>query len=99
MAIVTLGIDLAKNVFALHGVDATGRAVLVRPRMATAKPPDLVASLPRCPIGLEASSGAYHGHGHTVRADGAQARGALSPLGQARQEQRGEARRKDVLID
>ena len=26
MAIVTLGIDLAKNVFALHGVDATGRA-------------------------------------------------------------------------
>ena len=29
--IVFLGIDLAKNVFALHGVDATGRACLVRP--------------------------------------------------------------------
>ena len=31
MAIVTLGIDLAKNVFALHGVNSAGRAVLVRP--------------------------------------------------------------------
>lgn len=27
-AIVTIGIDLAKNVFALHGVDATGKPVL-----------------------------------------------------------------------
>jgi hypothetical protein len=26
--VVTLGIDLAKNVFAVHGVDATGRVVL-----------------------------------------------------------------------
>ena len=31
MAMVFLGIDLAKNVFALHGVDAAGRACLVRP--------------------------------------------------------------------
>ena len=30
MGIVTIGIDLAKNVFAVHGVDATGKAVLVR---------------------------------------------------------------------
>ena len=29
MAIVTIGIDLAKNVFAVHGVDAIGKAVLV----------------------------------------------------------------------
>ena len=26
-AIVTVGIDLAKNVFAVHGVDATGKAL------------------------------------------------------------------------
>ncbi len=26
MTIVTIGIDLAKNVFAIHGVDATGKA-------------------------------------------------------------------------
>ena len=31
MAIVTVGVDLAKNVFAVHGVDATGRPVLLHP--------------------------------------------------------------------
>jgi transposase len=73
MAIVTLGIDLAKNVFALHGVDATGRAVLVRPSVARAKLLELVATLPPCLIGMEACSGAHHwarlfsAHGHTVR--------------------------------
>jgi transposase len=73
MAIVTLGIDLAKNVFALHGVDATGRAALVRPSVARAKLLELVASLPPCLIGMEACSGAHHwarlfaAHGHTVR--------------------------------
>jgi hypothetical protein len=33
MAIVSVGIDLAKNAFAVHGVDATGKAVLVRPNV------------------------------------------------------------------
>jgi transposase len=73
MAIVTLGIDLAKNVFALHGVDATGRAALVRPSVARGKLLELVAALPPCLIGMEACSGAHHwarlftAHGHTVR--------------------------------
>jgi transposase len=73
MAIVTLGIDLAKNVFALHGVDATGRAALVRPSVPRGKLLELVASLPPCLIGMEACSGAHHwarlfaSHGHTVR--------------------------------
>lgn len=73
MAIVTLGIDLAKNVFALHGVDATGRAVLVRPSVARGKLLETVAALPACLIGMEACSGAHHwarlfaAHGHTVR--------------------------------
>jgi hypothetical protein len=31
--IVTIGIDLAKNVFAAHSVDATGKPALVRPNM------------------------------------------------------------------
>ena len=41
MAIVFVGIDLAKNVFALHGVDEHGKAALVRPavRRATGLPP------------------------------------------------------------
>ena len=73
MAIVTLGIDLAKNVFALHGVDATGRAVLVRPSVQRGKLLEVVASLPPCLIGMEACSGAHHwarlfqAHGHTVK--------------------------------
>ena len=33
MSIVTIGIDLAKNVFAVHGVDETGKAVLVKPKV------------------------------------------------------------------
>ena len=37
MAIVTLGIDLAKSVFALHGVDEGGKPALVRPSVARAK--------------------------------------------------------------
>ena len=73
MAIVTLGIDLAKNVFAVHGVDAAGRAALVRPSVPRGKLLELVASLPPCLIGMEACSGAHHwarlfaGHGHTIR--------------------------------
>lgn len=73
MAIVFVGIDLAKSVFAVHGVDEAGRAALVRPSVARAKLLELVASLPPCTIGMEACSGAHHwarlfaGHGHTVR--------------------------------
>jgi hypothetical protein len=36
-AIVTIGIDLAKNVFAVHGVDAKGKPALVRPSVPRAK--------------------------------------------------------------
>ena len=73
MAIVTVGIDLAKNVFAVHGVDEAGQPALVRPSVARAKLLELVASLPPCLIGMEACSGAHHWarlfaqHGHTVR--------------------------------
>jgi transposase len=31
MAIIAIGIDLAKNVFAVHGMDSAGKAGLVRP--------------------------------------------------------------------
>ena len=43
MAIVTLGIDLAKNVFAVHGVEATGKPALVRPNVARVKLLELVS--------------------------------------------------------
>lgn len=71
--IVTIGIDLAKNVFAVHGVDATGKPVLLRPSVLRAKLLELIAALPPCLIGMEACSGAHHWarefqrFGHTVR--------------------------------
>ncbi|MFP3606926.1 IS110 family transposase [Paraburkholderia sp. SIMBA_053] len=73
MAIVTLGIDLAKNVFALHGVGPTGKPELVRPEVRRSRLLEVVASLPPCLIGMEACSGAHHWArefqklGHTVQ--------------------------------
>lgn len=60
MAIVTVGIDLAKSVFAVHGVGVSGKPELVRPEVRRAKLLELVAKLPPCLIGMEACSGAHH---------------------------------------
>lgn len=59
-SVATLGIDLAKNVFALHGVNEAGKVQLLRPSVARAKLNELVASLPPCLIGIEACSGAHY---------------------------------------
>ena len=73
MAIVFVGIDLAKNVFAVHAVDEHGKAVLVRPSVPRAKLNELVSSLPPCTVAMEACSAAHHwarlfsALGHTVR--------------------------------
>jgi transposase len=50
MPIITLGIDLAKNVFALHGIDAAGKPVLVKPRVTRDQLFPLIATLPPCLI-------------------------------------------------
>jgi transposase len=73
MTIVTIGIDLAKNVFAVHGVNEAGKAELVRPAVKREQLETLIASLPPCLIGMEACSGAHEwarrfsAHGHTVK--------------------------------
>ena len=54
MTILYAGIDLAKNVFALHGVNAAGAVVLRQPKVPRAKLHELVAALPPCTIGIEA---------------------------------------------
>ena len=46
--IVSLGIDLAKNVFALHGVDAAGKPVLMRLSVRRSALVELVARRARC---------------------------------------------------
>jgi transposase len=73
MAILTVGIDLAKNVFAVHGVNEAGKPELLRPSVPRAKLHALVAALPPCTIAMEACSGAHHwarlfaADGHTVK--------------------------------
>ena len=70
--ITTVGIDLAKNVFSVHGVDAAG-AVVLRKTVTRARLSVLMAQLPPCLIGMEACSGAHDWaraflpHGHTVK--------------------------------
>jgi transposase len=56
--ITTDGIDLAKNLFALHGVDGAGQVVLRRTVRRERLAP-LVAQLPACLIGMEACTGAH----------------------------------------
>jgi transposase len=60
MAIVFIGIDLAKNVFAVHGVNPAGKPELVRPSVPRAKLHEMIVALPPCTIGMEACSGAHH---------------------------------------
>ena len=70
--ITTLGIDLAERVFALHGMDGTGRTLLRRVVRREALL-STVRSVPRCLIAMEACSGAHAWArqfmvmGHTVR--------------------------------
>lgn len=55
-----VGIDLAKDVFAVHGINAAGKPVLVKPRVRRDQLMALLAKLPPCVIGMEACSGAHH---------------------------------------
>jgi hypothetical protein len=53
MTVSTLGIDLAKNIFQLHGVDERGN-VAIQKRVTRNKLRETVAQLPPCLIGMEA---------------------------------------------
>ena len=70
--ITTVGIDLAKNVLSVHGVDAHGKAVL-RKSLSRSKVLELMAQLPACRVGMEACSGA-HALARTLQALGHDAR-------------------------
>jgi len=71
-AVTTIGLDIAKSVFQVHGVDAEGKAVIRR----QLKRRDILAffqKLPSCLIGIEACASSHHWSrelqalGHTVR--------------------------------
>jgi len=59
MNITTIGIDLAKTTFSLHGIDERGRAGL-RKTVSRKKLLLTLAQLPPCLIGMEACSGAHY---------------------------------------
>jgi transposase len=59
MEIRTLGIDLARRVFQLHGVDAKGNVVLKK-RLGREALLSFIANLPSCLIGMEACSGSSY---------------------------------------
>ena len=73
MTIITIGIDLAKNIFAVHGVNENGHAELVKPKVSRDQLLPLIANLPPCLIGMEACTGAHHWarlfreDGHTIK--------------------------------
>ena len=56
--IITVGLDLAKNVFQVHGADGTGRAVL-RKRLRRAKVLEFFSQLPSCFVAMGACDGAH----------------------------------------
>ncbi len=54
-----LGIDIAKNVFQMHGVDALGREQLKK-RMSREKLSSYIANLPTCTITMESCGGSNY---------------------------------------
>ena len=70
MKITTIGVDLAKHVFQVHGVDAHGKTVL-RKQLRREQMTLYFANLPPYLIGMEACGSAHHwartlqGQGHT----------------------------------
>jgi len=72
MQVTTLGIDLAKNVFQVHGIDDHGKVILKK-QLKRAQMAPYFINLPPCLIGIEACGSAHHwarklqAMGHTVR--------------------------------
>ena len=70
--ITTIGLDIAKSVFQVHGVDAGGQ-VIVRRQLKRRYVLTFFQKLSRCLVGIEACASAHHWSralqalGHTVR--------------------------------
>ena len=59
MQITTIGLDLAKSVFQVHGVDATGQ-VMVRKSLRRSQMLPFFAKLPPCLVGIETCGTSHH---------------------------------------
>src|SRR6516162_8519853 len=58
-SVTRVGLDLAKKVFQLHGVDANGEIVVAR-KLARGRLVGFFSELPRCVVAMEACSSAHH---------------------------------------
>ena len=82
MNVKRIGLDLAKSVFEVHGVDEQGQAAVHR-TLKRGQVLKVFGQLPRCVIGMEAGSGAHYWArelqklGHEGEADGAAVREAI----------------------
>jgi transposase len=72
MHVTTVGLDLAKRVFQVHGVDALGR-IVVRRKLQQAQVARFFADLQPCLVGIEACATAHH-WARLIRASGHQVR-------------------------
>ena len=59
MSVIRIGLDVAKNVFQVHGVDQHGNVVILK-RIRRQNLLMFFGSLPSCLIGVEACSGSHH---------------------------------------
>lgn len=57
--VVRIGLDIAKSVFQVHGVDSVGKAVL-RKSLSRAEVLSFFAQLPGCLVGIEACAGSHY---------------------------------------
>src|SRR5438477_12856194 len=74
MQVTTIGLDIAKNVFQVHGIDAKEK-VVVRKQLRRSQVIAFFSALPPCLIGMEACATAYHSTDKTLvptMSDGAQ---------------------------
>ena len=59
MQVTTVGLDLAKRIFQVHGVDAAGK-VVIRRRLQRSEIAAFFADLPACLVGIEACATAHY---------------------------------------
>lgn len=66
MDISTIGMDIAKDVFQLHGVNKMGKSVLKK-KLSRKEVLPFFANLPPCLIGIEACGGSHYWHRQLTR--------------------------------
>ncbi len=72
MKVIRIGLDLAKQIFQIHGVDPQGKVACKR-QLSRSKVAAFFRNLPPCLVGMEACASSHHwarllqGYGHTVK--------------------------------